>query len=254
MSVAASADHRHLQRTDDFPLSQRVWLIEDRYRRIQGRRNTLGRLHDLVWDITRRSSIVHVQAGVERTTCAESVLSSRVRDPLARFNPNLPTVVLDDTYRKVDHDFQIFRMYRSTPYLTLTKLWFGEIAYLQHSIDPPKRVQSRSGTKIIRFRALRTYFSNMGTQRNQPLLKMKAACRGWRLRLISICDCLYCLFNSCSVQCATQYCYCSWIKPDDISLPTVIEPNLRDCVACRVEFGRQSTRQPHSSFRNKSRI
>ena len=58
-------------------------------------------LHGLDWSIAHGPHIAPDLAGAERESYGEVVLPSRLRDALARRNPNLPASALDDAYRKL---------------------------------------------------------------------------------------------------------------------------------------------------------
>ena len=58
-------------------------------------------LRGLEWSVAHGPRIAPDQAGAERENYGEVVLPSRLRDALARLNPNLPASALDDAYRKL---------------------------------------------------------------------------------------------------------------------------------------------------------
>ena len=60
-------------------------------------------LGDLDWQISHGPDIAPDTPNAERTDYGEVALAQRLRDSLVRLNPNLPTVALDDAYRKLTH-------------------------------------------------------------------------------------------------------------------------------------------------------
>ena len=61
----------------------------------------LGWLRDLDWKVAHGPDIAPDQVAAERADYAEIVLPSRLRDALARLNPNLPPIALRDAYRRL---------------------------------------------------------------------------------------------------------------------------------------------------------
>ena len=60
-------------------------------------------LADLGWQIAYGSDIAPDTPGAERTDYGQVMLEQRLRDSLARFNPDLPAEVLDDAFRRLAH-------------------------------------------------------------------------------------------------------------------------------------------------------
>ena len=63
----------------------------------------LAWLESLGWNIAHGPDIAPDTPGAERNDYGAVVLERRLRDALARLNPNLPTEALDDTFRKLTH-------------------------------------------------------------------------------------------------------------------------------------------------------
>ena len=61
----------------------------------------LGWLADIGWSIVHGSDVAPETLAAERAGYGEVVLDRRLRDALARLNPNLPADALDDAYRKL---------------------------------------------------------------------------------------------------------------------------------------------------------
>ena len=64
---------------------------------------TLAWLADLGWTVTHGPDIAHDALAAERLDYGQVVLEQRLRDSLARFNPDLPAEVLDDAFRRLAH-------------------------------------------------------------------------------------------------------------------------------------------------------
>ena len=64
---------------------------------------TLAWLADLGWTVTHGPDIAHDSLAAERLDYGQVVLEQRLRDSLARFNPDLPAEVLDDAFRRLAH-------------------------------------------------------------------------------------------------------------------------------------------------------
>ena len=64
---------------------------------------TLAWLADLGWTVTHGPDIAHDALAAERLDYGQAVLEQRLRDSLARFNPDLPAEVLDDAFRRLAH-------------------------------------------------------------------------------------------------------------------------------------------------------
>ena len=64
---------------------------------------TLDWLESLGWSVAHGPGIAPDMTGAERTDYGQVVLEQRLRDSLARFNPDLPAEVLDDAFRKLAH-------------------------------------------------------------------------------------------------------------------------------------------------------
>ena len=60
-------------------------------------------LGDLGWQVTHGPDIAPDTPSAERTDYSEVVLAQRLRDSLARLNPDLPITALEDAYRKLTH-------------------------------------------------------------------------------------------------------------------------------------------------------
>ena len=58
-------------------------------------------LHGLEWNVVQGPHIAPDQPGAERTDYGDVVLTARLRDALARLNPNLPAGALEDAYQKL---------------------------------------------------------------------------------------------------------------------------------------------------------
>ena len=58
-------------------------------------------LADVGWTVRNGADIVPGQAGSERATYEQVVLEGRLRDALARLNPDLPDEALDDAFRRL---------------------------------------------------------------------------------------------------------------------------------------------------------
>ena len=58
---------------------------------------TIGWLADLGWSLAHGPDIAPDTTGAERTDYGEVLLARRLRDALARLNPDLPAAVLRDT-------------------------------------------------------------------------------------------------------------------------------------------------------------
>ena len=58
-------------------------------------------LADLGWTVTHGPDIAHDALAAERLDYGQAVLEQRLRDSLARLNPNLPTEALDDALRRL---------------------------------------------------------------------------------------------------------------------------------------------------------
>lgn len=61
----------------------------------------LAWLEALGWQVASGPDIAPDMPGAERGDYGEVVLSQRLRDALARLNPELPTEALDDAFRKL---------------------------------------------------------------------------------------------------------------------------------------------------------
>ncbi len=64
---------------------------------------TLHWLAGLGWSVAHGPDIAPSVPGAERTDYGEVVLALRLRDALARLNPDLPAAALEDAYRKLLH-------------------------------------------------------------------------------------------------------------------------------------------------------
>ena len=64
---------------------------------------TLDWLESLGWSVAHGPGIAPDTTGAERTNYGQVVLEQRLRDSLARFNPDLPAEALDDAFRKLVH-------------------------------------------------------------------------------------------------------------------------------------------------------
>ena len=63
----------------------------------------LAWLESLGWNVAHGPDIAPDTPGTERSDYGAVVLEQRLRDTLARLNPNLPTEALDDAFRKLTH-------------------------------------------------------------------------------------------------------------------------------------------------------
>ena len=61
----------------------------------------LAWLKSLGWNIAQGPNIAPDTPGAERTDYGQMVLEQRLRDALARLNPDLPAAALDDAFRKL---------------------------------------------------------------------------------------------------------------------------------------------------------
>ena len=60
-------------------------------------------LESLGWSVAHGPDIAPDTTGAERTDHGEVLLARRLRDALARLNPDLPAAALDDAFRKLTH-------------------------------------------------------------------------------------------------------------------------------------------------------
>ena len=65
--------------------------------------SALAWLESLGWSIAHGPDIAPDTPGAERTDYGQMVLEQRLRDALARLNPELPTDALSDIFRKLAH-------------------------------------------------------------------------------------------------------------------------------------------------------
>ena len=63
----------------------------------------LAWLENLGWNVAHGPDIAPDTPGAERADYGQVVLVQRVRDALARFNPDLPAEALDDAFRRLVH-------------------------------------------------------------------------------------------------------------------------------------------------------
>ena len=61
----------------------------------------LAWLESLVWSVAHGPDIAPDTPGAERTDYGEVLLARRLRDALARLNPDLPASAVDDTFRRL---------------------------------------------------------------------------------------------------------------------------------------------------------
>ena len=63
----------------------------------------LGWMETLGWSVAHGPDIAPDTTGAERTDYGQVVLERRLRDALARLNPDLPATALEDAFRKLNH-------------------------------------------------------------------------------------------------------------------------------------------------------